>query len=74
MGKLEFPGAFAAGVKAAGFTLCDVGFGVAEQLETLPYLHRDPFERMLVAHAMSEGVPLVTRDPAIQRYSVQTIW
>jgi PIN domain nuclease of toxin-antitoxin system len=74
MGKLEFPGVFAAGVKAAGFTLCDVGFAVAEQLETLPYLHRDPFDRMLVAHAMSEGVPLVTRDPAIQRYSVQTIW
>lgn len=74
LGKLDFPGSLAAQVEAAGFTPCAVGFGLAEHLGSLPHHHRDPFDRMLVAHAISEGVPLVTRDPAMQAYAIQTIW
>ena len=37
-------------------------------LAALPLLHKDPFDRMLVAQAMVEGVTLVTRDPALARY------
>jgi PIN domain nuclease of toxin-antitoxin system len=74
LGKLEFPGSLAAGVKAAGFNLYAIGFEVAEQLERLPHHHRDPFDRLLIAHALHMGVPLVTRDPEIQRYALQTIW
>jgi PIN domain nuclease of toxin-antitoxin system len=37
-------------------------------LAALPLLHKDPFDRMLVAQAMVEGVTLVTRDPAVARY------
>jgi len=36
--------------------------------------HRDPFDRLLVAQAMSEGVPIVTRDPAIAAHGVPTLW
>ena len=40
----------------------------------LPLLHRDPFDRMLVAQAMVEGMTLVTNDEAIHRYGVKCIW
>ena len=40
----------------------------------LPPIHRDPFDRMLVAQAQVEGIPIVTNDPAITRYDVETIW
>jgi PIN domain nuclease of toxin-antitoxin system len=42
--------------------------------EVLPSYHRDPFDRMLVAQALVDGVPIVTGDPRIGRYGVQTIW
>ena len=37
-------------------------------LAALPLLHKDPFDRMLVAQAMVEGVTFVTGDPAVARY------
>jgi PIN domain nuclease of toxin-antitoxin system len=40
----------------------------------LPTIHRDPFDRMLVAQAQIEGMPIVTTDAAITRYDVETIW
>ncbi len=47
---------------------------MAAQLEVLPYHHRDPFDRMLIASALTLGVPLVTRDTAMQDYGIQTLW
>jgi PIN domain nuclease of toxin-antitoxin system len=44
------------------------------ELETLPDLHRDPFDRMLVAQALAEQMPLVTGDRAVRAYPVTTIW
>ena len=40
----------------------------------LPAIHRDPFDRMLVAQAQIEGLPILTADPAISHYDVETIW
>ncbi|HEX5079788.1 MAG TPA: type II toxin-antitoxin system VapC family toxin [Geminicoccaceae bacterium] len=40
----------------------------------LPLLNRDPFDRLLVAQARYERLTLVTRDPAIRRYPVDTLW
>ena len=40
----------------------------------LPQLHRDPFDRMLVAQSRVEEIPILTRDPAISQYAVETIW
>jgi PIN domain nuclease of toxin-antitoxin system len=39
----------------------------------LPLLHRDPFDRMLVAQAVTEGLTLVTRDKALHAYDVPTV-
>jgi PIN domain nuclease of toxin-antitoxin system len=40
---------------------------------TLPHLHSDPFDRLLVAQAQLEDVVLVTADPKIERYEVQVL-
>ena len=45
-----------------------------KQVEYLPFLHRDPFDRMLIASAISEGMSLITADDNIQRYNVQWVW
>ena len=43
------------------------------QLEALPALHRDPFDRMLVAQALGEGIPLVTQDAYVRQYPVECV-
>lgn len=43
-------------------------------VETLPAVHRDPFDRMLIAQALTEGTPLITNDGSILSYGAPTIW
>lgn len=40
----------------------------------LPHHHRDPFDRLLVAQAIFEGIPLLTADPHLSQYPVEVIW
>ncbi|MFU8781394.1 MAG: type II toxin-antitoxin system VapC family toxin [Kiritimatiellia bacterium] len=44
------------------------------QITELPPLHRDPFDRMLVAQAQVEKLQLITRDPEIAKYAVNICW
>ena len=44
------------------------------QIEKLPTLHRDPFDRLLVAQAVAQGCVLVTPDPLIKQYPVRILW
>jgi PIN domain nuclease of toxin-antitoxin system len=57
-----------------GFTALAVDMRHALRVFSLPPLHRDPFDRMLVAQSQIEGVPIVTADPLIASYDVPTIW
>ena len=41
---------------------------------TLPYHHRDPFDRLLVAQAQLEGLPILSSDPEIEKYQTEVIW
>jgi len=43
-------------------------------LAALPMLHRDPFDRILVAQAKAEGLALVTNDASIGGYPIRTLW
>jgi PIN domain nuclease of toxin-antitoxin system len=43
-------------------------------LAVLPMLHKDPFDRILIAQAKAEGLGLVTSDEPIGEYPIQTIW
>ena len=43
-------------------------------LAALPMVHKDPFDRILIAQAKAEGLGLITSDRPISEYPVQTIW
>ncbi len=43
-------------------------------LRRLPFHHRDPFDRLIIAQALVEGVPVVTRDAVFESYGVEVIW
>ena len=40
----------------------------------LPWLHRDPFDRMLIAQAIAHGLAIVTPDPQIAQYPIRVVW
>jgi PIN domain nuclease of toxin-antitoxin system len=40
----------------------------------LPRVHRDPFDRMLAAQSIAEGMPLVSADPIFRKYPVELVW
>jgi len=43
-------------------------------LQKLPEIHKDPFDRLLISHALTRGYKLVTPDPEIAKYPVPVIW
>ena len=43
-------------------------------LAALPMLHKDPFDRILIAQAKAEGLPLLTNESAVGEYPIETIW
>jgi len=43
-------------------------------LAALPVLHKDPFDRILIAQATAEGLELVTNDPQVRAYAIRTVW
>ncbi len=44
------------------------------RLAALPFHHRDPFDRILVAQALEEGLAVVTADPVFAKYGVKRVW
>ena len=46
----------------------------AFRLNSLPLLHRDPFDRMLLAQSLEENMPLLSGDAKLRQYSAQVIW
>ncbi len=74
LGKLSFPDDLEEVVREESFGLVPISFQHLRRLEILPGLHRDPFDRMLVAQALTEGVPLVTNDRALLAYGAPTLW
>ena len=45
-----------------------------EKIQTLPKIHGDPFDRMIIAQALEGGLTIITRDKIIPQYPVPTIW
>lgn len=43
-------------------------------ITSLPHIHKDPFDRMLIAQALVERMPIITSDIWIRQYKIQTIW
>jgi PIN domain nuclease of toxin-antitoxin system len=55
------------------FTILPFDFKCYEILAQLPFHHQDPFDRLLIAQALSENMPIITRDEKIKLYDVVTI-
>jgi PIN domain nuclease of toxin-antitoxin system len=77
IGKLDFDG------KAAGFiqlaqtndiTIIPIKTSHLTAYESLPFIHRDPFDRLLIATAIAEQMTIITIDENIARYDVPLIW
>ena len=59
---------------AEGYQLLPIEWTHAAAVEQMAFHHRDPFDRLLAAQALSEKMPLVTRDRIFRRYGVRTVW
>jgi PIN domain nuclease of toxin-antitoxin system len=73
LGKLTAPPNLVETVSGAGLQLLSISARHAEHVAELPDLHRDPFDRLLVAQARLEDLTIVTADEILGRYDVATI-
>ncbi len=73
LGKLEVPEDLQEIIEEEGFDILSISFFHGLQAGRLPPLHRDPFDRMLIAQAQTEGVELVTNDGMIARYGIKLV-
>ncbi|MEX2528613.1 MAG: type II toxin-antitoxin system VapC family toxin [Gemmatimonadota bacterium] len=60
-------------VADSGFEELPVRLRHARRVKELPWHHRDPFDRMLVAQALDEGLILVSQDEALRAYDVRLL-
>jgi len=56
-----------------GFTMLDFSGRDAMQLGTLPFHHRDPFDRMLIAQSLSSAIPIMSEDAKFKDYDCRLI-
>ena len=56
------------------FDTLPVSIDHAAVVSSLPFLHRDPFDRLLIAQAIVEQMPIVSRDTAFEAYPITRLW
>jgi PIN domain nuclease of toxin-antitoxin system len=78
LGRLSLPEPVESFVPAQlaenGIEGLSIALSHALHVASLPDHHRDPFDRMLAAQSQLENLPILTSDPLIGQYSVETIW
>ena len=77
IGKLDINGRtadFIFDVENNGITILPIKTAYLTALESLPMIHRDPFDRLLVATALAEQMTIITADENIAKYTISHIW
>lgn len=77
LGRLTLPApvdAYVAEKIAQGYRMLSVSWEHAAKVEDLPWHHRDPFDRLLAAQALTERCPIVTRDRVFRKYGAEILW
>lgn len=74
LGKLTAPNDLPDRIVKEGFSWLPIGPQHAWQVADLPSHHRDPFDRLLVAQALTERLPIVTTDARFNDYGVEVRW
>jgi len=73
IGKLEVPDNLQQELAQHRFTMLDINFEHAQLAGKLPNIHKDPFDRMLIAQAKIEKLTLITKDQYINLYDVKLL-
>jgi PIN domain nuclease of toxin-antitoxin system len=74
LGRLVFTGSPSRAVVRNGFLALPIAGDHAEAAAVLPPIHRDPFDRMLVAQSLARRLVLVTADDLIKQYTCAQMW
>lgn len=78
LGRLTLAGPFKKIIplqlKTNGIELLSIEFDHLDVMVTLPFHHRDPFDRLLIAQAMLRQIPIVSADTAFDAYPVARLW
>lgn len=77
LGRLQLPGpvdGYIAEKVGQGYRMMAISWTHAAKVEDLPWHHRDPFDRLLVAQALTERCPVITKDRAFHKYGVEVVW
>ena len=77
LGKLDFNGGvatFLSAIEANNINLMGIHGSYVKMVETLPLIHRDPFDRLIVSTAISENMTIITIDENIHKYDVSWLW
>jgi PIN domain nuclease of toxin-antitoxin system len=76
--KLEIPGTLSEFVKehvrGNKIDILSIELNHLYQLENLSYFHKDPFDRLIIAQAIVENIPILSSDIAFDDYPIQRIW
>ena len=77
LGKLDLGSSieafFASEIEGRELTVLPIANAHLIRLAALPFHHRDPFDRLLVAQALVEGLPVTTADPSFAAYGVTVV-
>jgi PIN domain nuclease of toxin-antitoxin system len=73
-GRLTLPADLETMVTSQRFSVFAITFPHLRRVLALPRLHRDPFDRMMIAQALAEGIPIATGDRVFAGYGVQIVW
>ena len=77
LGKLDFKGGvteFLSAIEANNIRLIGIHGDYVKTVETLPLIHRDPFDRLIIATALSENMTVITIDENVHKYGVSWFW
>jgi PIN domain nuclease of toxin-antitoxin system len=78
LGKLKLPGAIERFIPeqltANGFRQLEIGFRHVAHVASLAFHHRDPFDRLLAAQAIEDGLTIISADSVFRKYGVKRIW
>ena len=78
LGKLHLPAAIGKylpdQMSLNGFEQLEISFRQIVRCASMERHHGDPFDRLLVAQAQEESLPIVSRDPAFDLYGIKRIW
>lgn len=73
LGKLQVPKFYEDTLREQGFIELEITWKHGKAVQELPLIHRDPFDRLLVAQAIVEGFGLLSVDERIREYAVEVL-